>query len=51
MVQDFINMFKGLVGIESPNEYTLKLLEKIGLVKRTKKGYKSTGRVFFVHGL
>jgi len=48
MVQNFLDTFKGPVGIESPNEHSLKLLEKMGLVKRTKKAYKPTGRVYFV---
>jgi len=48
MVQDFLDTFKGPVGIESPNKHSLELLQKIGLVERTEKGYRSTGRVYFV---
>jgi len=38
MVQDFLKPHKGSVRVESPNETTLQLLEKIGLIKKVREG-------------
>jgi len=51
LVQDFLDSHpEGIVGIESPNENSLKLLEKIGLIEKVENGYKSKGRIGFYHG-
>jgi len=49
LFKDFLDEFKDReILIESPNEATGNLLLKLGLVEKTKKGYKSTGKVAFV---
>ncbi|CAI1494118.1 protein of unknown function (plasmid) [Thermococcus nautili] len=35
------------MGIESPNENSLRLLEKMGIIERVENGYKSKGRIVF----
>ena len=51
MVQDFLNSHRGPVGIESPNEATLQLLEKMGLIREVEEGeYESISRLVFYKG-
>ena len=46
MVQDFLNPHKGSVRAEFPNETTLQLLEKMGLIKKVREDqYESISRL------
>ncbi|WP_285519977.1 GNAT family N-acetyltransferase [Thermococcus nautili] len=48
LVQDFLDSHpEEEVGIESPNENSLRLLEKMGIIERVENGYKSKGRIVF----
>jgi len=51
ITEKFLDENPGEILIESPNNISLKMLEKLGLVGFTEKGVESTGRIKFIQGL